>query len=128
MKKIIIDTNVLLRFFLKDIPEQVEKTEQVMQAIEDNRMRGLISILVMNELIWILRTYYKLDKSVYLPQIQKLLAFKNIQIIEVDKQVIKSILDIMFTKNIDFTDVYLSAIKGNNEVFSFDRNFKKLQK
>lgn len=126
--KIIFDSNVILRFLVNDIPSQHLIAERIIKKIEQGKLYGLISILVVNEVIWILKTYYHVDKNVYMPQIIQLLAFDAIEIIEVSKHILMRSLRELQIKNLDFTDVYLIAIAEGREVFSFDKDFKKLKK
>jgi len=126
MRKILIDTNILVRFFIGDVKDQTEKARQVFVKIENNKLKGEISLLVINELIWILENYYNLKRDVYLPQVLKLLALKNIKISEVRKSLVIKTLKGMLKHNLDFTDLYLLEIKNDKELFTFDRKLKNL--
>jgi predicted nucleic acid-binding protein len=59
MKQIFIDTNIILRLLLSDIPKQAEKARSIFKSIENKKSKGVISILVINKLIWILENYYE---------------------------------------------------------------------
>ena len=126
MRKIIIDTNILVSSFIGDVKDQTEQARQVFVKIENNKLKGEISLLVINELIWILENYYNLKRDVYLPQVLKLLALKNIKISEVRKNLVIKTLKEMLKHNLDFTDLYLLEIKNEKELFTFDRKLKNL--
>ena len=126
MKAFIIDTNIFVRLLTQDVASQFEKAKKFFETIEKSQQKGLVSILVINETIWILRRYYRLKKETFIPQILHLLALKNLKIIEVKKDVIVQALELMLMRNVDFTDAYLFCAKGDKEVFSFDEDFKKL--
>lgn len=127
MTDITLDTNVLLRYFLGDIEEQFIKAREVIEAIEEKKSIGKISILVINELVWIFEKYYRLERKVYVPKIQKLLLLENIKIIEIKKGDLKNILEIFQKKKFDFTDIYLNFITTSGSIFSFDKDFQKMQ-
>lgn len=126
MKELILDTNVFIRFLIKDVPSQFEKAQKIFEKIEKQEAKGLVSILVVNEIVWILENFYDLKKEIYLPQLLKLLALKNIKVIEVKKNLLIRILQQMQKQKFDFTDIYLSQIAGDKKIFTFDKDFKKL--
>ena len=125
MKQYILDTNVFVRFFIKDIADQAKKAEELLIEIEEERIKGWISILVLDELIWTLENFYKLKRTEYIPHLIKLISLPNIAIIEIEKNKLIRIIELMEKNKIDFTDLYLLFISENKKVFSFDKDFKK---
>lgn len=127
MKEILIDTNVILRLLLADIPGQAKKSQQLFEAIEEDKKKGILSILVINELIWILENFYKQKREDYLPEILKLLSLRKIKILETKKQFLIKILETMKKSNFDFTDLYLAfACKEQNcELKTFDKKLNR---
>ncbi len=123
MKDYLIDTNYILRFFLKDLPSQYEKAEKIFREIEEKEAVGRTSLLVVNELIWILENYYELERKEFVSQILKLVSLKKIKIIEVKKEELITVLKEMQNSNLDFTDLYLKhfAQKENCQLASFDK-------
>ena len=126
MKDVVIDTNVFVRHFIGDIPLQFEEVEEFLVKVEKREATAFVSILVINELIWILEKYYKVERSKYMPELIKLLALRNFRCIEVKKGLILSVFESMQKKKIDFTDVYLFHIAKKRKIFSFDNDFEKL--
>ena len=126
MKELILDTNVFIRFFIKDVPSQFEKTREIFEKIEKREIKGFVSILVVNEIIWILENFYNLKREIYLPKLLKLLLLGNIKVIEVKKNLLIKVLQQMQKQKFDFTDLYLSQIAGEKKIFTFDKDFKKL--
>ncbi|MBL7078175.1 PIN domain-containing protein [Candidatus Shapirobacteria bacterium] len=120
---ILIDTNLILRLLIGDIPIQLKKSQQLFKKIENKKITGLISILVINELIWILEKFYHQKKSEYIPLILRLISLKNTKILEIKKQELIQILRKMKDANLDFTDLYLlfSSQKLKNKIASFDK-------
>ena len=123
MKKVLIDTNFILRFLLGDIPSQAKKAKKLFVAIEKEKTEGIISLLVINELIWILEHFYKQKRQDYLLHIIQLLSLKKIKILEVKKMFLMKILEEMKAVNLDFTDLYLVFLAKEKNYFlkSFDK-------
>lgn len=128
MKNLILDTNIFVRLVVKDVSSQLEISRQLFKEIEKDKIRGWVSILVIDELIWVLENYYHIERSLYLAQILNLLALKSISIIEVKKTIIIKILKRMETTNIDFTDLYLVETAGDKKIVSFDKDLQKITK
>lgn len=127
MSVALLDTNIFIRFFIKDIEDQFQKSFKIFERIEKGELEGLISILVINEIIWILENYYELKREVYIPELLKLLALKRMKIVEVSKDLVIKILQKMKERKIDFTDFYLSEISDTKQILSFDEDFEKLK-
>ena len=123
---IIFDTNVIVRYFVKDPPAQLIQAQRYIEKIEQGKLKCLLSVLVINEIVWVLEKYYSLKREIYVPLLLKLLALKNIRIIEVKKNLIVQALELMLMRNVDFTDAYVFCTKGDKEIFSFDKDFNKL--
>ncbi len=126
MKELYLDTNVLLRYLLGDIPDQFQEAKKIIETIEKGETKGFLSILVVNELIWILENYYSLKRNVYIPKLLKLLLIDQIKIMEVKKDILAKILEKMQKQKIDFTDMYLVHVAPVGKIVSFDQDFKKI--
>ncbi len=126
MKEFIIDTNVFIRYLIRDVPRQFEKAKKLFSDIENQKIKGFVSILVINEIIWILENYYELKRPSYIPKLIKLFALKNIKIAEIEKDIIFKIFETMQKGNVDFTDLYLFYTSDKDKIFSFDSDFKKI--
>lgn len=127
MKELYLDTNVILRYLLGDIPDQFQEAKKIIEAIENGNTTGFLSILVVNELIWILENYYHIKQNVYIPKLLKLLLIDRIKIMEVKKDILTKILERMQKQKIDFTDLYLAHIAPIEQIMSFDQDFKKIR-
>lgn len=128
MKTVLIDTNVILRLLIGDIPEQLTKAKQIFKAVEEKSAVGLVSLLVVNELIWILETFYEKPKKEYLPLLKKLFSLKNLKIIEIKKRNLLMIFQQMEKTNLDFTDIYLWWLTCDRKIklSSFDKKLFKI--
>jgi len=123
----LIDTNLILRLLIGDVPHQLEKSKRLFKKIEEKKATGLISILVVNELIWILEHFYNKKRQEFVPSILRLILIKNIKIIEIKKKELVLILEKMIKINLDFTDLYLLYLSHNQlyPIASFDKKLLK---
>ncbi len=128
MTEITLDTNVFLRYLLEDVDHQFEKAKKVIEEIQNGEKTGRISILVINELVWILEKYYGLKRSIYIPKILKILLIDQMKVIEIKKEDLKNILEKFQKQKFDFTDMYLAHIASPERIFSFDKDFEKIKK
>jgi len=67
-----IDTNVLIRYLIKDDPEQTGKAVSLFRSFSSTN-KGFISLVVIVESIWVLESVYKQDKTLTKEAILKLL-------------------------------------------------------
>ncbi len=130
MKKIphvLIDSNVILRLLLNDVPPQYKLARTLFSSIENRDTIGLVSILVVNEIIWIMEHYYEKSRSEYLQQVMMLLGLPGIKILEIEKTRCIEILTSLEKTNRDFTDEYLldKAVQKHFSIASFDKDFNK---
>jgi predicted nucleic acid-binding protein len=123
----ILDTNTILRFLLGDVSKQFEITSDLFKKIENKKIKGLISILVINETLWALEKYYEKTKQESVDTIKKILSLKKIEILEISKPEVIEIINNCLNLNIDFTDAYLLWIKNKEgyELSTFDKRILK---
>ena len=126
--KILIDTNVILRLLIGDIPYQQKKSQDLFKKIEDGKSFGLISILVINEFVKISTKFYKKSLKETIDYVLNILSIKNIAALEIDKKELIQILNNALNWGIDFTDAYLLFFGNKNslQVSSFDKKLVKL--
>lgn len=119
---ILIDTNPLLRLILKDNLDQFNKIVKLLEA-ED----GLVVAQVIFEIEYVLRKVYGLSKKDIGGCLNKLLSTKKLMIEE--KIVLAEAFRLYVGKNVDLVDAYLwvRAKELGTTVFSFDRDFKRLE-
>lgn len=96
--------------------------------VEKGKCMGYISILVVDELIWVMEQYYGFKRSEYIPKLNQIFALNNVKIIETKKDIILSIFQKMEKTNIDFTDYYLATLTAQTPILSFDKDFEKINK
>ena len=124
-KKVVIDTNALLRFLLNDIPEQKSKTQSLLLRAKKSKIKLIVPQAVVFELNYILEQYYKFDKDKIIASINSLISVNYLAI--KDRNMLKSALSLFAHANLSLVDCFLimNAKFENAEIFSFDKNLKK---
>ena len=68
-----IDTNVLVRFLVRDDPRQFEQAHRLIKREADKNESVLVGLLVLLETEWVLRSRYELSKPEILSALSALL-------------------------------------------------------
>jgi predicted nucleic-acid-binding protein len=122
MKKVFFDTNFLLRFYLDDIPKHSAKAKKMVQAAKESSLLLVTDLIVICEMVWVLDSFYKLDKKEISEKMTNL--YRTAGIVILNGEILPDALAVYIDKNIDFTDAIIgaSAIKNNIEYLaSFDK-------
>lgn len=123
MKTAIIDTNLIIRFLVNDDPKKAFKVENLLK--DKNNTNFLLDIVVA-EIIWVLSSYYELNKAEI---IEKILALINVESIVCNRTVLNRALSIWDKNNISFIDAYIAAFAEIEEcpVYSYDKKFSQIK-
>lgn len=116
-----LDTNVLVRYLVKDHPTQWHDSKQVMDGLSPSEP-GWISQVVLAELVWSLKKTYKLGKDRIIVVIETLLASRDI-LLE-GAEMVQSALSLHRNTSAGFADclLWVSARNaGCRKVVTFDR-------
>lgn len=122
-----LDTNVLVRFLVQDDQAQFERAEKLINR-ESRTGRGvLISLLVLLETEWVLRSRYSLAKSEILAAFSGLLASAEVRF--EDEHSVETALFTWKDSPADFADCLIGArhrALGCRATASFDVKATKL--
>ena len=122
-----IDTNVLVRFLVRDDQTQFEKARKLLKREVSNGRRVFINQLVLLETEWVLRSRYGLAKTLMLDTISGLLDAPDIQL--EDEPAVEEALFIWRDANADFADCLIGARNrrlGCRATVTFDTKASKL--
>lgn len=67
-----LDTNILVRFYAQDDPEQCRRGDEFLQTLAPESP-GYVSLVSLVELIWVLRSQYRLRKPELIKILEQLL-------------------------------------------------------
>ena len=123
---IAIDTNVLVRFLVRDNLEQAESARALLGTLTPEEP-GFICREVLLEVVWVLERSYRLSRAQIANVLQGLLTSDDF-IIESSTSV-STILDTYRNGRDGFSDLMILAATGNagaNPLYTFDRRFARL--
>ena len=126
MKKLFLDTNIFLRFFLRDNENQYQSVCRLLAKIEEGTFRPYTSSIVFLELNYVVRNIYKLpiDEVLdYLDAIRKMRGMTVIEKTDTDKAIA------LYTRyKIKLGDCFIATqIPKEGILLSYDEDFKKIK-
>lgn len=126
MDNYFVDTNIILRFLLKDNKVQYLRAVKIFEKAESGKIYLWATDIVILELIWTLKSLYRYDRFTIREKVESLIALPNFDVL--NKKFILQALQDFANKNIDFADAYnyQLAKKQGKKILSFDKDFKKL--
>ena len=122
-----LDTNVLVRFLVRDDEEQFARAERLIRRSANAGEPVFISLLVLLETEWVLRSRYKLDKSEILGAFSELLSSMDLSF--EDEPSIEEALFLWKDSPAQFADCLIGArhrTLGCAATASFDSDAVKL--
>ncbi|MBC8234654.1 type II toxin-antitoxin system VapC family toxin [bacterium] len=121
----LIDTNVILRYLLNDVPEQSEASSKLMEKLISSEEVYLHDVVIA-ELVWTLEKFYQVPKSKIRKIISELLLIKGLLVS--NRSILLKALELFAEKNIDFADALIASMAMANEaeVITFDKDFRKV--
>ena len=122
-----IDTNVLVRFLVRDDQTQFEKARKLLKHEISSGRRVFINQLVLLETEWVLRSRYGLAKTQMLETISGLLDAPDVQL--EDEPAVEEAVFVWRDANADFADCLIGARNrrlGCNATATFDTKALKL--
>lgn len=120
----LVDTNVIIRFLLKDHAIQSPAAKKLLENLEENL---LLTDVAVAETIWLLTSYYKLSKE---EAVEKIYPILNLPNIDCNKPVLIRALYFYRNFNIDYIDAYLAAYSEEENlegIYSFDKGLDKIK-
>ena len=120
-RSIIPDTNIFLRFILKDVPSQARIAKKLFRDAEAGKINIFVPQIIIFEIQFILNKYYLLSRKLVAEKLEKIVLapFYFVQ----DRQSLLAAIGIYREKNISFVDSFLKAICENKnfKLLSFDK-------
>ena len=119
-----LDTNVLVRYLLRDDPVQAARAERELERNE----RFLIDSIVLCELVWVLETGYGFSRTEIAAALERILATAQFEI--ESKDLALAALDDFRRSAADFSDCLIgrrNRAASAPETVTFDRNLKGLE-
>jgi predicted nucleic acid-binding protein len=127
VRKYLLDTNVLLRFLLDDHPELSRAASGLFQQAAAGKCLLILTDLGIAEAVWVLTSYYKLEREKVAESLAKLLVKAGVHC-----PTLEPVFDALArfkATNCDFFDCYLAAQAASSGVAiaSFDSDLRKFE-
>jgi predicted nucleic-acid-binding protein len=116
-----LDTNILVRYFVKDDPEQTRRAVQLVYSLSPVSP-GWVGLAAILELVWVITRIYKVKKDRVIQILGILLASKDIVVDQADT--VRAALHLYRLGNTDFADCLIAAsarAAGCSRTVTFDR-------
>ena len=116
-----LDTNILVRYFIKDDPEQTRLAINLIYSLSPTEP-GWIGLACFMELDWVLNNVLKVKKDRVVEIFDKLLAGRDL-VVE-NAEAIREALHLYRFRNTDFSDCLIAAsarAAGCSRTVTFDR-------
>lgn len=124
-KLVCVDTNVFIRLFTQDDPQQTRAALTLIQAAEAGEFTLVINDLIVTEIAWVLRRAYKLPPDAVRNRVLATVQMPFIDVRPADLTTqIANAFDLFVTQNIDFTDAYIAswmASQNLSVIYTFNR-------
>lgn len=122
-----VDTNVLVRFHVRDDEEQYQRVKQLFDSATSTNPI-FINFIVLIEWVWVLTNYYKIEAEQIAALIFNMLESSDLEL-EDDVLVINA-LERFEESKADFADCLICELNkkhGRNPTFTFDKKASKLK-
>lgn len=119
-----LDTNVLIRHLTGDPPELAARATAALAGVG----RLLLTDLVLAECVYVLESYYKVERARVAELMRSAIALPAIEAL--DPTTLVRALEVYELDRVDFAEAYLVAqaeATGINEILSFDRSIDKIK-
>jgi len=127
MKKALIDSNVVLRYFTKDPPNMARAALRTLDDAQNGKISLVLTSLTVAEVVWLLESYYGYSKDKIAETIGQFLFCDGLEV--EDLELVLEALTLYQGKNLDFADAFLAAIalrRGPQAIYSFDQHFNRI--
>ena len=124
----LLDTNFLIRFLTVNKSQKYKKLYAFFETLERGETQVELKLIVLFQVIFVLKSYYKVPKEAIATEMLELLIYKGITIRE--KNIVKRTLELWREKNVEIVDCYLIACletDSQNLLYSYDRDFDKFK-
>jgi predicted nucleic-acid-binding protein len=116
-----LDTNILVRYFIKDDPEQTRVAVNLIYSLSLTEP-GWVGVAIFMELDWVLNNVFKLKKDRVVEIFNTLLISREL-VVE-NAETVREALYLYHSRNTDFSDCLIAAsarAAGCSRTVTFDR-------
>jgi len=126
MKKLFLDTNIFLRFFLRDEESQYQNVLKLLSVIEEGKFKPYTSSIVFLELNYVLRNIYKLSVSETVGHLEAIEKMRGMTVIEKTDSI--KAINLYKKYRIKLGDCFITTqLKKGSVLVTYDEDFGKVK-
>lgn len=117
-----LDTNVLLRYIVKDDAKQFARAKRLIEARARPEDPAWVGLIAVSEFVWALRTRYRYSRELIVDVLERLLDSQEVQFER--QHLVAEALSLFRSGRADFADALIALVSlenGCEKTFSFDR-------
>lgn len=122
---VFIDTNIFLRACVQGHVRQADACQDVLRAMQNGRLAGVTSELVIAEFLWTAMKFYRLSKINVLSLVKALIALPNLQIHGEPNMLLA--IELYKRHSVKFIDAVIASYElvqiGQLPILSYDKDF-----
>lgn len=126
MKSYILDSNIILRYIVNENTPINIKSRKYFEQASNDHLTLIIDNVVIAEVIWVLKSFYKSSKEDIVNSIKIVLTHKNIKM--TNKNLILESLEFFYKHNLSYIDCYLHCLGQSKGIplATFDAKLAKV--
>lgn len=127
MNTYLLDTNIIMRFLRDDDPAQSPKAQALFASAATGQCVLLLSPLVITESVWVLKSFYKVERNAIADSLSALIRRRGISCEA--EEIVADALACYGSTNLDIVDCFLvaQAKAASSAVATFDEGIRRLQ-
>ncbi len=114
MKGYILDSNIILRYIVNENTTINIKARGYFEEASNDQLVLIIDNIVIAEVIWVLKSFYKSTKDDIYNSIKIVLTHKNIKM--TNKNLILESLEFFYSHNLSYIDCYLHCLAKSKNI------------
>lgn len=121
-EKVVIDTNLLVRYLINDDQEKAEAVDNLLDKAMKGEVRIVVPSVVIAELVWVLESFYQMKADTILELVEAIVNTTGLDV--TDKLTVISALRLYKNRNIDFIDAWIIEFakeRGIKTIYTFDK-------
>lgn len=128
MKKYIVDTNVFLRFLLKDHKKHYQTAKKYFTQAKKGKINLILIPQIVLEINYVLKKVYSLPRNRITNILAKLIKSPDLEVQK--RELLLKAVEKYKKTNVDLMDLYLyeTAQEQNAQILSFDKDFTRIKK
>ncbi|MDP3982565.1 MAG: PIN domain-containing protein [bacterium] len=122
-KSKLLDANIIIRLLTGDSSKQAEAVASLLKNARPNELE--LPDVVLAEIVWVLQSYYSLNKPAIIASLRALAETKSIKL---NRELFGLVISIYQANNISYIDAYVAARSKieNKILYTFDQQLRKI--